>query len=65
MNIDWKVDNYFVDPIVYTYVIFEYDPWPASPKTLASKIPSAPNPNNLAGRYEFQVIKCALWRHSY
>ena len=44
LHINWSVDNYFVDPIVYTYVIFEYDKWPAGLKTLASEIPSVLNP---------------------
>lgn len=54
MHTNWAVDNYFVDPIVYTYVIFEYDAWPAGSKTLASKIPSAPNPNNQLDAMNFR-----------
>ena len=46
MDVNWKVDNFYSDPIVYTYVIFEYDHWPAAMKILASEIPSAPAPQN-------------------
>lgn len=45
MEINWDVSNYFQDAIVYTYVIFEYDPWPSGIKVIASQIHSAPNPN--------------------
>lgn len=41
MNVNWQVSNYFSDPIVYPYVIFEYDPWPAGIKVMGSQIPTA------------------------
>lgn len=39
----WQVDNFNTDLVVYTYVIFEYDPWPARTRTAASLIPSSNN----------------------
>lgn len=46
LNTDWLVANFYTDPIAYTYVIFEYDKWPAGQKTGASLIPSSPDPNS-------------------
>lgn len=43
LHIGWKIDNFYSDPIVYSYVIFEYDKWPAGMKTAASLIPSSPS----------------------
>jgi hypothetical protein len=45
LHTGWPVDNFFSDPIVYSYVVFEYDKWPAERKTAASLIPSSPDPN--------------------
>ncbi len=43
---NWAVTSFSSDPIVYTYVIFEADAWPAPIKSAASKIPSNPNPSS-------------------
>lgn len=45
LHTNWTVDNFYYDPIVYNYVIFEYDNWPAAVKTGASLSPSNPDPN--------------------
>jgi hypothetical protein len=47
---DWVVDRFNVDPIAYTYVIFEYDTWPAKVRTAASQVVSSPDE---AGRNTF------------
>ena len=45
LNIAWAVDNFYSDPIVYAYVIFEYDATPAAVRTNASLIPSSNEQN--------------------
>lgn len=54
LNENWKVDNFFTDPIAYTYVIFEYDKWPAGQKTAASLIPSSPDPTIIGDYLNFR-----------
>lgn len=53
LNENWKVDNFYTDPIAYTYVIFEYDPWPAGTKTAASEIVSCLSCPNEGGRFSY------------
>lgn len=45
LNTNWLVDNFNTHPIVYAYVIFEYDAAPAGIRVNASLIPSNPDPN--------------------
>lgn len=54
INVNWEVINFFSDPIVYTYCIFEADQWPTGVRVGASKMASNSNASNNTDFFSFR-----------